>query len=118
MFRRVSGAHTLRARAIPLLLLAALTISPFVVNSAWLQPEETRRAHRWDPATVVDQASGFAEVSEEHLDLLAILARLLVPTDLRNVASDIPCRFMDAASDLLNLNRPGIPHTRALVGSA
>jgi hypothetical protein len=39
-------------------------------------------------------------MSEEHLDLLAILARLLVRISLGNVASDIPCRFMDAASDL------------------
>ena len=42
------------------------------------------------------------EVSEEHLDLLAILARLLVSIGLGNVASDIPCRFVDAASDLPN----------------
>ena len=39
------------------------------------------------------------EVSEEHLDLLAILARLFVSTRLGNVARHVPCRFMDAASD-------------------
>jgi hypothetical protein len=40
------------------------------------------------------------EMSEEHLDLLAILSRLLVSIGLGNLASDLPCRFMDAASDL------------------
>ena len=39
-------------------------------------------------------------MSEEHLNLLAILARLLVSTGLGNVARDIPCRLMDAARDL------------------
>ena len=39
-------------------------------------------------------------MSEEHLDLLAILARLLVSVGLGNGASDIPCRYVDAASDL------------------
>jgi len=32
------------------------------------------------------------EVSEEHLDLLAILARLFVSTRLGNVARHVPCR--------------------------
>src|SRR5437899_9464396 len=41
-------------------------------------------------------------MSEEQLDLLAILALLLVRCGLGDVASDIPCRFMDAASDLPN----------------
>ena len=40
------------------------------------------------------------EVCKEHLDLLTILARLLVRVGLGNVASDIACRFMDAARDL------------------
>jgi hypothetical protein len=39
-------------------------------------------------------------VSEEQLDLLAILARLLVGIGLGNVASDIARGFMDAPSDL------------------
>ena len=37
-------------------------------------------------------------MGEEHLDLLAIFARLLVSIGLGNVASDIPRRFMDAAT--------------------
>ena len=37
---------------------------------------------------------------EQHLDLLAVFARLLVRLGLGNLASDIPRRFMDAASDL------------------
>jgi hypothetical protein len=38
-------------------------------------------------------------VSEEHLDLLAVLGRLLVAIGLDDSARDLPCR-MDAASDL------------------
>jgi hypothetical protein len=37
------------------------------------------------------------EVSEEHLDFLAILARLLLRIGRGDLASDIPCRFMEAA---------------------
>ena len=39
-------------------------------------------------------------MSKEHFDLFAILAGLLVRIRLGNVASDIPCRFVDATSDL------------------
>src|ERR1700730_314951 len=46
------------------------------------------------------QLKNALEVSEEHLDLLAVLARLLVSIGLGDIASDLPCRFMDAASDL------------------
>src|SRR3979411_780477 len=37
---------------------------------------------------------------EQHLNFLSIFARLFVCHGFGNVASDIPCRFMDAASDL------------------
>src|ERR1700731_3926435 len=37
---------------------------------------------------------------EKHLNFLSIFARLFVCHGLGNVSSDIPCRFMDAASDL------------------
>ena len=53
------------------------------------------------------------EVSEEHLDLLAILARLFVSTRLGNVARHVPCRFMDAASDLPNRC---FPQQRVFIG--
>ena len=39
-------------------------------------------------------------MSEEHFDLLAILARLFVSSGLGNVSSNITRRFMDAPSDL------------------
>src|SRR5437588_8646435 len=58
----------------------------------------TIRPTQWQPTKLQDSF----EMSEEHLDLLAILARLLVSIGLGNVASDIPCGFMDAASDLPN----------------
>src|SRR5262252_8628681 len=37
---------------------------------------------------------------EQYLDLLAVLARLLVGLGLRNIASDLSRRFMNAARDL------------------
>src|SRR5580765_3403029 len=37
---------------------------------------------------------------EQHLDFLAVFARLLVRLGLGNLASDIPRRFMDAARNL------------------
>src|SRR5215470_13602703 len=36
---------------------------------------------------------------EQYLDLLAVLARLLIGVRLRNIASDLSRRFMDAARD-------------------
>ena len=52
------------------------------------------------PQAQAVQFENALEVSEEHLDLLSLLARLLVTIGLGNLASDIPRRFMDAARDL------------------
>jgi hypothetical protein len=55
------------------------------------------RAARPSEAQAI-QLKNALEVGEEHLDLLAILARLLVAIGLGNIASDLSCRFV---------NRPG-----------